>query len=121
MQNPQDSFNRIQEAKKKKKEVQAAFRDAVNNLADYQDVIEKIKELQQKKKEIQQSVKKQFEADLEKIDRLKKEILEETDRLSAMALTSLAKGETLLIVDKQDVAYDPILSVRFKKSENQIA
>ncbi|MBI2578042.1 MAG: hypothetical protein HYV77_04405 [Candidatus Wildermuthbacteria bacterium] len=121
MQNPQDSFNRIQEAKKKKKEVQSAFRDALTNLADYQDITEKIKELQQKKKEIQQGVKKQFELDLAKLDRLKKEIMEETDRLSAMALVSLAKGEAILIVDKQDIAYDPILTVRFKKSETQTA
>lgn len=119
MDDAQKMFRTIQELKKKKKEISASMRDALYNSADLQDVKEKIKQLQQKKKIMEQEIKKEFEVDLARIDRYKKDIADETEKLSAAALARIAKGEMLVVVDEYEKTYDPILIVKFRKSENQ--
>lgn len=49
MQNPQEIFNQIQEAKKKQREIRKEYKDALANTAEYDKVMEKYNELKEKK------------------------------------------------------------------------
>ena len=115
----QDVFASIQDAKKKQRELRAMYREAQIQLPDYQDIVTEIKTLQEKKRTIEQKLKIQFSQELEQIDRIKSELKEEHEKLVSLAISHLAKGEVMRVIDNYNNVYDPVIKVSFKKSDDQ--
>jgi hypothetical protein len=112
----QDVFNRIQENKKEQKKIKSSYRDALASSVQYKKITDEIKELRQKKKEVEDSIKADFHNEFTKLDDIKIDLESDYELLSDIALTQLMKGETVKVTDEFEVNYDPIFSVKFKKS-----
>lgn len=115
MQNIQEIFNRIQEAKKKQKDIRTAYKDALASSLEYQELTEKLKTMREKKKEIERVTKEQFSSEFIKLDDLKIDIESDQEMLNDIALSKVMKGESIEITDEYDNEYEPLFSVKFKK------
>lgn len=113
----QDVFNRIQEAKQEQKKIRDMYKDALANSAKYQEVAEKLKELKQKKKELEEDIKQDFRQEFEKLETLKADIENDQQVLSDLALSKVSKGENVEVADQNNIQYDPVFSVKFKKRQ----
>ncbi len=115
MQSVQEIFARLQENKKKQKDLRAAYKDALETSLEYQEVTEKLTTLREKKKQIEQTVKENFANELTKLDDLKIDMASDTEVLTDMAMTQLMKGETVEVKDEYENTYQPVFKVNFKK------
>jgi len=115
MQDLQQIFNRIQENKKKQKDIKKAYKDALASSLQYQELGEKLKTLRAQKKEIEISTKNNFGAEFTKLDDLQIDVLSDQELLNDVAMTKLMKGESIAIKDVNDQEYEPVFSVKFKK------
>lgn len=116
MQDIQEVFNRIQENKKKQKDIRRAYKDALENSQEYKEINDKMKTLRERKKQIENSIKESFSSEFTKLDDLKVDLESDMVMLGDISLTKLMKGETVEVVDQYNNIYDPLFSVRFKKS-----
>ena len=115
MQDIQEIFSRVREAKKQMKDLKAAYKDALETSQEYQETSEALKTLREKKKQIERVTKEQFASELTKIDDLKIDIASDMELLSDIALTKFMKGEEVEIRDEYDNSYEPVFKVNFKK------
>lgn len=115
MQDLQQVFQRIQEAKKKKKDLETAFKDALGQSLEYQEILEKQTALRERKKQIEKTIKEQFAQELMKIDDLKIDIASDIELLADLAMNKLVKGETIEVVDEYQNQYEPVFKVNFRK------
>lgn len=111
----QEVYNRMQEVRKKQKDIRAALKDAMATSAEYQEILEKIKTLRAKKQQIEAAIRSGFTSELEKMEEYALDIRSDNILLSDAAMTKLMKGETVAITDEYDNKYEPIFSVKFKK------
>lgn len=116
MQNLQEIFARIQKTKKKQKDIRGAYKDALMNSAEYQDISEKIKNLRDKKKQIESAVRSDFSSEFTKLEDMKVDLESDYVLLSDIAMSKLMKGETVEVEDEYQNKYEPIFSVKFKKA-----
>lgn len=112
----QEVFNRITNSKKEQKEIKKMYKDALSHSQEYQEVLEELKSLKDKKKEIESKIKSDFQSEFDKLDTLKLDIENDTMLLSDAALTQMMKGEEIEIKDEYENKYEPIFSVKFKKT-----
>jgi len=115
MQDIQSIFNRIQEAKKKQKDLKSMYKDALDSHSEYQEVQEKLKSLKETKKRVETALKEQFSSEIQQIEDLKIDIESDMEMINDMALTKVIKGETIELSDEYNNSYEPIFSVKFKK------
>lgn len=115
MQDIQEIFVRLQEARKKQKELKSVYRQALDNSLEYQEIGEKLKTLRERRKQIENTTKEQFAGELTKLEDLKIDIESDLELLSDVAMSKLIKGETVEVKDQYDNQYEPIFSVKFKK------
>lgn len=116
MQNVQEIFNHIQELKKKTKEIRTSYKDALSGSQEYQEIEEKIKALRMRKKQIEASTKQDYSSEFDKIDEYKTDLASDNVLLSDAALTKMMKGETIEVVDEYNNNYEPVFTVKFKKT-----
>jgi predicted nuclease with TOPRIM domain len=116
MQDVQEIFNRIQELKKKAKDIRSAYKDALAASGEYSEVGEKIKTLRERRKQIETSVKNDFSGEFTKLEDFKIDLESDNTMLSDAALTKLMKGETVEVTDEYNNKYEPMFSVKFKKA-----
>lgn len=116
MRDIKEIFSRIQEQKKEQREINRSVREALEVHVDYKDIVEKIDQLKSKKRQIENSVRSDFE---QKIDLLKLNIKGDTQTMSDIALATIMKGESITLKDEDNNEYEPVFSVRFKKTSNQ--
>ena len=111
----QDVFNRLQKSKDEKKEIKAAYRDALDNSQEYHKITEEIKALKERKKNIENSVRSDFGKDMDRLESLKIDI--ETDKvlISDISISQLINGRSVEVSDEHENKYEPVFSVRFKK------
>jgi predicted nuclease with TOPRIM domain len=109
-------LQRIRDKKKEKKKLNESYRDALANSKTYQDLLEQLKALKTRKAQFERNMQAEFTQELTKNDRLKEDLKNEAQLLSDVALTKFMKGENIEIVDENDVKYEPIFKVSFKKS-----
>lgn len=109
-------FARIQEIKKQQKDIRTAYKDALKTSHPYVEITEELKQLREKKKAIEQGIKDQFSAELMQLEDLSIDLASEMEMLNDLALTKFMKGETLDLEDEYGNNYEPIFSVKFKKS-----
>lgn len=115
----QDTFFKIQDTKKKQREIRSVYREALSKSYDFQDITAQIKTLREKKKKIEDGIKSEYSRELDMLDDFAEALKTEQDRISDMVLTSLAKGEIIKVRDMRNTAYDPIVKVVFRKSDEQ--
>ncbi|MFA6424022.1 MAG: hypothetical protein WCV83_01760 [Candidatus Magasanikbacteria bacterium] len=112
----QELFNRIQETKKKQKDIKSAYRDALNSSQEYKDIEDKLKELKAKKKQIEVSVQQDFSGEFQKLEDYAVDIESDNTMLSDAAFAKLLKGETVAVTDEYNNNYEPLFTVKFKKT-----
>ena len=110
-----DVFKRINETKKEKRKVHDIYKEALANSKPYQDALAAFNEAKVKKSQIETSLKADLRTELEQIDAFKASITADTELMSDIALTQLMKGQTVELSDEDDVKYEPVFNVKFKK------
>jgi predicted nuclease with TOPRIM domain len=115
MTNIQEVFDRIQKTKKEQKELKTMYRDALNNSGAYQRSLEELKKLKEEKRKYEEGIKKEYSSEFDKLEILKNELMNDSQLLSDMVMTQVAKGQKVEIKDEYETQYEPIFSVRFKK------
>lgn len=115
MQNIQEIFVRIQENKKKLKDLKSMYKDALAGAQEYQEILDKMKTLRERKKQIENTIKQDFASELTKMDDLKIDLLSDQEMISDAAITQMMKGETVAVTDEYQNEYEPSFSVKFKK------
>jgi hypothetical protein len=121
MQDLQAIYNRIQETKLKQKELRVQYKDALESAPDYQNVKEKLSGYRLRKKQLETEVKNDMAAAFSELERLNKSLADDQLMLSDIAMSRLIKGETVEITDKDEVAYEPVFVVKFKRRDSGTA
>jgi hypothetical protein len=116
MKELQEVFNRIQEVKKEQKGIKATYTDALAMSESHKKVSDELKVLRENKKEIELTIRQELASELNKLDDLKDNIKNEIELLSDIALSKLMKGETVAITDEYSNIYEPVFTVKFRKS-----
>jgi predicted nuclease with TOPRIM domain len=111
----QEVYNRLQETKKKQKDVRSTLRDALSTSAEYQELLEKIKAMRTKKQQMEAAIKSDFSGEMDKMEEYALDMKSDNMLLSDAAMTKLMKGETVELTDEYNNKFEPIFSVRFKK------
>ncbi len=115
MQNIQDVFNRIEERKREQRNLKIMYRDILESSGEYRELKEKIEQLRSRKKQLENEAWAEA-GSREKSDLLALNVKQDREMLSDLALSTLMKGETVKIIDKDNNEYEPMFSVRFKKA-----
>lgn len=115
MQDLQAIFLRIQQKKKKKKDLTKAYKDALLTSQEYVEVKEELDRLREKKKGIEASIKSMFANELIEIDDLKLDIKSDEELMSDIAITQITQGTPIEIKDEHEQEYEPVINVKFKK------
>lgn len=111
-----DVLQRIRATKQEKRKLGESLRDVLAQSKPYQEVLDELKDLKAKKARIETEIRQEFAKELEKAEKLAADLKTDTQLLSDMALTKFMKGETIEIVDENDVKYEPVFKVTFKKT-----
>jgi hypothetical protein len=111
----QEIFDRIKGYKKEKREISEAYRDALNNSEAYQNTLDELKRSKAKKKSIEERIQSECSNEYSKIKRLKKEIAEDSQRMSDLAIRHMMNKESVEITDGFNNKYEPVIKVTFKK------
>ena len=114
--NVQDVFSKIREMKKEQKDLKDMYKDALAQADEYEEIVEKIQELREKKKQIEARIQGELGRAWDKLEDLKLEVESNKEMMNDLALTTLMKGETVLVKDEFDNAYEPAWKVSFKKT-----
>jgi len=116
MQDIQEIFNRMQEIKKQQKDIRSAYKESLESSLEYKDINDKIKTLRERKKQIENTTKESFSSEFTKLDDFKIDLESDNVLLSDIALNKLVKGETVQVVDEYNNSYEPLFTVKFKKT-----
>lgn len=116
MQNIQEVFNHIREMKKEQKDLRDMYKDALLQADEYEEIVEEIKALREKKQAIEARIQAQLGRAYEKLEDLKHDVETEKEMMNDIALSTLMKGETVVVKDEWDNEYEPNWKVAFKKT-----
>jgi len=116
MKSVQEVFNHLLEIKREQKEYATAYKNALDNTDNYTEITEQLKKLREKKKQLETAVKNQLGKAYEKLEELKADMQSEKEMLSDVAITTLMGGETVQVQDEYENVYEPVWSVKFKKT-----
>jgi hypothetical protein len=108
--------SRMKAKRDEKKKVSEIFRDVFAQSKPYQEVVEQLNALKAKKMQLEHDIRADLKSEMEQLDRLKLDLQSDAVLLSDAALTKLMKGETVEITDENDVKYEPVFKVSFKKA-----
>ena len=102
--------------KKEKRKVSEIYKETMANSKAYQDALEALNAAKAKKQQIEASLKADLRSELDQLDKFKMDLEADKQILTDITLTKLMKGETVELTDEYDSKYEPIFSVRFKKT-----
>ncbi len=109
MKSIQEIFQKIQELKKERRELTRDLKYLLDNDEVYQELLEKIKTLRDKKKEIEESNKSP------RLDEIKDELKNLNQMISDIAISTIMSGQNISLKDENDIEYEPVYRVSFKK------
>ena len=107
---------RIRAKKDEKKKVNVIFKDVLAGSKPYQDVLEELRKLNMKKIQLKQELWSDFGTELEQLERLTLDVKTDEILLTDLSLTMLMKGQALDLTDENDVKYEPVFRITFKKT-----
>ncbi len=116
MQDIQQVFDRIQGKKHEQRNIQTQYKDALSASKEYQDTQEKLRGFKLRKKQIEDQVKAELGSQYDQLEALKKDVELDRELLADIAISTLMKGETVSVQDKDKNIYEPIFKVSFKKT-----
>ena len=111
-----DVLQRIRVTKQEKRKLAASFRDVLAQSKSYQAILDQMKEIKVKKLRLETEMRQEFVREMEKVNKLSESLKTDAQLLSDMALTKFMKGESIEVVDENDVKYEPVFKVTFKKT-----
>lgn len=117
MANLQDIHQRLEELKRKRRELNRMFKDELAQNEEYKKIVEDLKVLKEKKKSIENTTKLSCFAGQDAIKDVSDQIKVEKELLTDVALNMYVEGQNVEIVDK-DTRYTPEFSVKFKKQKD---
>ncbi|MFC1638908.1 hypothetical protein ACFL26_01400 [Patescibacteria group bacterium] len=117
MQNLHDIHRRLEELKRRRRELNRMFKDELAQNDEYQELVDKLKTMRERKKSIENATKAQCFAEADELDRLKETIADQRGLMTDVALNMYVEGKTVEIVD-EDTRYVPEFSVKFKKDKS---
>ncbi|OGH67486.1 MAG: hypothetical protein A3J66_03575 [Candidatus Magasanikbacteria bacterium RIFCSPHIGHO2_02_FULL_47_14] len=115
MQDLQAVFLRIQENKRKLKDLRGTYKEALNGVEEYKRLQEELETMREKKKGIEQVTREQFSHECTQMEDLKIDIASDEELMSDIAMTELMSGKTIEVKDKDEQEYEPVINVKFKK------
>ncbi|PIR04162.1 MAG: hypothetical protein COV59_03180 [Candidatus Magasanikbacteria bacterium CG11_big_fil_rev_8_21_14_0_20_39_34] len=115
MQDLQEIFVRIEENKKKLREINKAYREALSSVSEYTDVSDELKTFRERKKQIENTVKEQFSKEFIQMDDIKIDIESDQEMLTDITLNQYVKGQSVSVNDQYENEYEPVFTVKFKK------
>ncbi len=107
---------RIRAKKDEKKKIKVIVKDVFDQSKPLQDVIEELKTLKAKKAQLENELRSDFQTELEQLERISLDVKTDEMLLTDLSLTMLMKGETLAVTEENDVKYEPVFRITFKKS-----
>jgi len=110
----EEVYKRLEKNKKKRRDINKAYRDELAGNQHYQELTEQLKTLREQKKSIETDVKSTI-SDYQELDDLRLEIQTDKEVLSDIALNMYVKQEPVEIIDEYDNKWYPVFSVAFKK------
>ena len=116
MRDIQEIFNEMEEVKKKQKEIQTEYKDALLNANEFEEIQDKIKELTEKRKQIQTMVQAEMGQRFEELEIAKDQQKDLKQMLSDIAMSNLMDGKSIELKDNYDSIYEPQFSVTFKRT-----
>lgn len=114
-QNLQEVFKRVQRRKAELKEIKKIYKNALLVSPDYQKVLEEIEALKINKKKIEAAIQADFKAEFDKLETIKINNSSDNQLLSDIAIIEVIKGEKITVTDDNEMRYDPLFTVKFKK------
>lgn len=108
--------SRIRAKKDEKKKVNTIFKDVLAQSKPYQDVLDELKKLKAKKIQIESEIRADFGKEMEQLERLTLDVKTDEILLTDLSLTMLMKGQPLDLTDENDVKYEPVFRITFKKT-----
>ncbi len=109
-------FKRINDQKKERKKLQETYKDMLANSKPYQDAAEALIDAKAKKMQLEATIRAEFQQEQSELEKLKTSMEADKQLMADLALTKLMKGEPVEITDENDTKYEPVFSVRFKKT-----
>lgn len=116
MQDLQEVFNRIRETTKKQKDIRCSFKDALSASQEYKEISDKMKTLRERKKQLEMTIKADFSGEFTKLDDMQVDLESDKVLLSDISMSKLMKGETVEVEDEYSNKYEPLFTVKFKKT-----
>lgn len=116
MKDIQEIFARLQIAKKRQKEIRQMYTDALKATPGYQQIVDDLKTMREKKKQVETAVRQQFASEITELEDLKVDMDSDTELLTDIALTQFLKGEKVEVTDEYENQYEPVFTVKFKKT-----
>jgi len=116
MIDPQTVFQRITSLKREQKELKSAYRDALTHDKHYQEAADALKLAREKKITCESKVRADFGPEFDRIEELKHSISDDEMMLSDLAFSSMMKGEKIELYDENEAQYEPVMTVKFKKT-----
>lgn len=98
------------------KDLRAVCKDLLAASEEYKDIEEQMKVLREKKKKIIMMINEQCANEVTKIEDLKIDLESDQEMLSDLAITKYTQGENIELKDKYENTYEPVFSVKFKKT-----
>ncbi|MCL5666951.1 MAG: hypothetical protein M1383_04250 [Patescibacteria group bacterium] len=116
MPNLQEVFNRIRETKKTQKEIRTHYKDILTSSNEYHEITEKLRGYKLRKKQMEEEAKAELGNEFAKLEALKKDVELDGELLADLAISAMVKGETVMVTDAENNEYEPVFTVKFKKT-----
>jgi len=116
MQDIQEIFARMQKAKKEQKEIRQTYKDVLSQTPGYSDLTDEMKILREKRKMMEIAARQTIASEITTLEDLKIDLESDQELLSDSAMTKLMKGESVSVSDEYENEYEPVFSVKFKKT-----
>lgn len=113
----QEIFDRVEKNRARMKELRTMYKDALAGTQEYNELSDKLKTLRERKKQIENTLRENFSKELTELEDLKVDMDSDMEMLSDIALTRLVKGESVEVTDKYQNQYEPVFTVKFRKSK----
>ncbi|MDP2656632.1 MAG: hypothetical protein Q8P11_03670 [bacterium] len=111
----QETFERVEKKRDEQRKLRAQIKEAQDGSPSYKRIKEEARALKARKGTVEQELHNEFFSEYERLDKLARDIKDDTQMLADLALTRIAKGQTVEVRGHDEVDYVPLFSVRFKK------
>lgn len=119
MQNAQEVFDRIQETKRKIKDIRTFIKSKYEEVSEFVEIQEKKKKLNEKQKLITNEVDSHYPSEIQKLDDMKIDLDSDKEMLNDILLSKLMKGEEVELKDNpnREQLMLPIFAIKLVKKD----